>query len=95
MQQNKIEAAITGIGAITPIGNDCESILASLRAGRDGIAQATKIDASRFASQMCGETHFDYAAEMSAAELETFTDPFLRLAISAARRAARRCCCSR
>lgn len=89
MQQNKIEAAITGIGAITPIGNDCESILASLRAGRDGIAQATKIDASRFASQMCGETHFDYAAEMSAAELETFTDPFLRLAISAARRAAK------
>ena len=89
MQQNKIEAAITGIGAITPIGNDCESILASLRAGRDGITQATKIDASRFASQMCGETHFDYAAEMSAAELETFTDPFLRLAISAARRAAK------
>ncbi len=82
-------AFITGIGIISPIGCDCESVLKSLREKRDGIGEATKIDASPFASKICGEVRdFDCASNMSAEELETFSDPFIRLAINAARLAA-------
>ena len=83
-------AFITGLGIISPIGCDCASVLESLRAKRDGIGVATKIDASKFHSQICGEVHgFDCASNMSQAELETYTDPFIRFAINAGRMAVR------
>ncbi len=83
-------AFITGIGIISPIGCDCESVLKSLREKRDGLGEATKIDTSSFASKICGEVRdFDCASNMSQEELKTFTDPFIQLAINAARLAAR------
>ncbi len=83
-------AFITGIGIISPIGCDCASVLKSLREKRDGIGVATKIDASKFASQICGEVRdFDCSLNMTEQELETFTDPFIRFAINAARLAAK------
>ena len=84
----KITAAITGIGAITPIGCSCAEILESLRARRDGIKTAAKIDTAPFASHLLGECPpFDFSETMTAGEFETFTDPYIRLAISAARKA--------
>ena len=35
---------ITGIGAVTPIGNDAESMWESMIAGRHGIAPITRFD---------------------------------------------------
>lgn len=82
------EAFITGIGILSPIGNDCESVLNSLRQGKDGIADATKIDTSFYASHLCAEVKdFDASVNMDSSELEIYTDPFLRFAISSARRA--------
>ncbi len=86
--EEKIDAAITGIGAITPIGCSCAEILESLRGLRDGIGTATKIDTSPFVSHLLGECQpFDFSETMASDELETFTDPYIRLAISAARKA--------
>lgn len=85
-----MSAFITGIGIISPIGCDCKSVLQALREKRDGIGVATKIDASMFHSQICGEVHgFDCASNMTSAELETYTDPFIRFAINAGRMAVR------
>lgn len=82
------EAAITGIGVISPVGCDCDAVLKALREGRDGIGMASKIDTSHFVSHLCGEVRdFDFASHMSEKELETFTDPFIRLAINSARMA--------
>lgn len=82
------EAAITGIGIISPIGCDCGEVLDSLRAKKDGIGAATKIDTSKFASHLCGEVkNFDYSSHMTKAELDEFADPYFRLAINAARMA--------
>ena len=82
------EAAISGVGIISPIGCDEKSILESLRSGRDGIAQAKKIDVSAFASKLCAEVDaFDCSLHMTKRELSEYTDPFLRLAINAARMA--------
>ncbi len=82
------EAAISGVGIISPVGCNTNEILESLRSGRDAIAQARKIDVSAFSSKLCAEVgDFDYASKMSPEELSEYTDPFLRMAICAARMA--------
>ncbi len=46
---------VTGMGAITPIGNDVPSFWASLIAGRSGIDQIRSFDPSRLDSRIAGE----------------------------------------
>ncbi len=46
---------VTGMGAITPIGNDVPSYWASLIAGRSGIERITAFDPSRLDSRIAGE----------------------------------------
>ena len=83
-------AVVTGIGILSPIGNDCAEVLSSLRTLRDGIAEATKIDVSCFASHINAEVkNVDFSSRMTTEELKTFTDPYLRLAICSARDAIR------
>ncbi len=82
------EAAITGISIISPLGNDIATVLKALREGRDGIGAATKIDTSQFVSHLCAEVKdFDYASNMSEDELKEYSDPFIRMAVNAARMA--------
>ncbi len=83
-------AAISGIGIFSPIGNSPREVEASLRAQKDGIARVSKIDTSKFASHIAAEVRgVDFSKELSARELEDFTDPFLRLALVAAKAAMR------
>lgn len=53
---------ITGIGALTPIGNDIESYNAALRSGTSGAAPITKFDASQFKTRFACEVK-DFNAE--------------------------------
>lgn len=46
--------AITGFGAITPVGNDAESTWAALVAGQSGIGQLTTFDATTFPVRIGG-----------------------------------------
>lgn len=46
---------ITGMGAITPVGNDVTCTWESLKAGRSGIARITHFDPSDLATQFAGE----------------------------------------
>ncbi len=46
--------AITGFGALTPVGNDAESTWQSLRAGRSGIGPITTFDASTYPVRIAG-----------------------------------------
>ena len=46
---------VTGMGAITPVGNDVASVWESLNAGRSGIARITRFDPSNLATQFAGE----------------------------------------
>jgi 3-oxoacyl-[acyl-carrier-protein] synthase II len=47
--------AITGMGLITPIGNNLEEFWANLIAGKSGIGPTTKCDVSDMPSKICGE----------------------------------------
>ena len=47
--------AITGLGAVTPLGNDVESTWAGLVAGRSGIGPLTAFDCSAYPVRIAGE----------------------------------------
>lgn len=46
---------ITGIGVVSPIGNDLDTFRASLRAGESGIGPITRFDASDYATKISAE----------------------------------------
>ncbi|HUG85253.1 MAG TPA: beta-ketoacyl-[acyl-carrier-protein] synthase family protein [Euzebya sp.] len=46
--------AITGIGAVTPVGNDAETTWQALKAGRSGVGPITTFDASTFDVRIAG-----------------------------------------
>lgn len=62
----KHRVAITGIGAITPIGACKEGLWAGVRAGRSAVGPITRFDASPFPSRVAAEVEFDPLDHMSA-----------------------------
>jgi 3-oxoacyl-[acyl-carrier-protein] synthase II len=80
----KDRVVITGLGLVTPLGMERESVWASLLSGRSGIGRITKFDASAFPTRIAGEVRgFDPRRYLSAKETLT-TDPFLQYAVAAA-----------
>jgi len=61
MNQRK-RIAITGIGMVTPVGNDAPTTWANLQAGRSGLARITGFDASGFPVHIGAEVK-GFAAE--------------------------------
>lgn len=61
----KHRVAITGIGAITPIGVGVEALWAGVRAGTSAVRTITRFDASPFSSQVAAEIDFDPLCYMS------------------------------
>jgi len=84
------QAAVTGIGLLSPIGNDPATVTESLRSGRHGLLPVARFDMQHFRTNIGGEVKdFDAAQWLSAAELEEYEDLYLRYAIAAARTALR------
>ena len=52
---SKRRVVITGMGAVTPIGNNIEEYWQGLQEGRNGIGKITKIDTSGFETQIAAE----------------------------------------
>lgn len=79
--------AVTGIGLLTPLGNDRESTWDALVAGRSGIGHITTFDTSAYPYPIAGELRdFDPGAHLDAKRLRR-TDRSTVLAIAAARQA--------
>ncbi|HDQ44541.1 MAG TPA: beta-ketoacyl-[acyl-carrier-protein] synthase II [bacterium] len=78
---------ITGLGAITPIGNDVPSLWEGLKSGKNGVGKITRFDASAFPAQIAAEIKdFDVSQYVDAKEARRM-DPFTHYAIAAARQA--------
>ncbi len=79
--------AITGIGAVTPLGLDAESTWQSCRGGRGGIGPITAFDASHLTTHIAGEVKgFDPEAVLGKKEARR-TSRCTQLALFAARQA--------
>jgi 3-oxoacyl-[acyl-carrier-protein] synthase II len=80
----KSRVVVTGLGAITPLGNDMQQTWSAVKNGSSGIGRITKFDASAFSSRIAGEIrNFDPLQFMSSKEALK-TDPFLQYALAAA-----------
>jgi 3-oxoacyl-[acyl-carrier-protein] synthase II len=75
---------VTGLGAITPIGNDVAATWHGLVSGRSGIGHITRFDPSPYETQIAGEVKdFDPQKAMDRKEVRR-TDRFTQLAVGAA-----------
>ena len=82
-------AVITGLGIVSPVGNDVSSAWENLVAGRSGITRITHFDPSPFPTQIGGEVKdFDVAKYMSPKEARHF-DTFVHFGVAAADQALR------
>ena len=73
---------VTGVGALTPVGNTAEEFWASLQQGRSGIGPITKFDATGYPTRIAGEIrNFDEAKYIDKKESRRL-DPYLKYAIA-------------
>jgi 3-oxoacyl-[acyl-carrier-protein] synthase II len=80
---------VTGLGLISPVGNDVATGWSNLVAGRGGIGPITRFDASAFPCRIAGEVRgFDVSAWMPAKEARHF-DTFIHYGIAASAQAVR------
>jgi 3-oxoacyl-[acyl-carrier-protein] synthase II len=78
---------ITGMGAITPVGNDVETMWSNLVAGKHGIGPITRFDCSQFKTHLAAEVKdFDPMQYMERAETKR-TDLYCQFAMAAASQA--------
>jgi len=80
----KRRVVITGLGAVTPLGNDMRTTWEGIKTGRSGVRTITTFDASAFSTRIAGELRgFDPLSYMNRKEAQR-TDPFIQYALSAA-----------
>lgn len=78
---------VTGLGALTPVGNTVAETWKSLLEGKSGAAPITRFDASKFKTQFaCEVKGFDPLAHFDRKELRRY-DRYSQLAVVAAREA--------
>lgn len=78
---------VTGLGAVTPIGNDVAQYWEGLRSGRNGVAAITLFDASRHACRFAAEVKsFDPTGWLEPKEAKRW-DRFCQFGVVAAKQA--------
>ncbi len=84
---SKRRVVVTGLGAVTPIGNDVETFWKNVKAGKVGISEITKFDTTEFKVKLAAEVkdfnakeHMDFK---SARRMELFS----QYAVAAAKEA--------
>ena len=78
---------VTGLGALTPIGNDVPSFWENLVAGKSGAADITRFKAAEFRTRFaCELKGFDANALLDKADVRK-TDPFTQYALVTAEQA--------
>jgi 3-oxoacyl-[acyl-carrier-protein] synthase II len=81
---------VTGLGAVTPLGQDAETMWRQLLAGECGIDRITAFDASGYDCQIAGEVkNFDPAAAFPSPKELRRTDRFVQFGVYAAWQALR------
>ncbi|HLJ82536.1 MAG TPA: beta-ketoacyl synthase N-terminal-like domain-containing protein, partial [Ktedonobacterales bacterium] len=80
---------ITGIGLLTPVGNDTASTWRAIREGQSGIGPITRFDVSQYEVRIAGELKgFDPSQYMDRKEMRR-TDQFVHFAVAAATQAVK------
>ena len=87
MGRTERRVVVTGLGLVTPLGNDAEGNWRNLLAGRSGISAITRFDASVLPVRIAGEVHgFDPLTFIEKKDVKKM-DPFTQYAVAAAQMA--------
>lgn len=79
----KRRVVITGLGIVSPVGNDIDGAWDNIVNGRSGIGRITRFDASAFSAQIAGEVKgFDVTQVMSSKEAKQM-DTFIHYGVAA------------
>ena len=86
MRENRV--VITGLGVISPVGNDIPAFWKSLKEGKSGVGPITSFDAASFDSRIAGEVK-DFDPKSYGIDFKDIkrTDKFVQYAIASARQA--------
>lgn len=80
---SKRRVVVTGLGIISPVGNDLDTAWENILAARSGITRITRFDASALPSQIAGEVKgFDVTRHLSAKEARRY-DTFIHYGLVA------------
>ncbi len=83
--KEKRRVAITGLGLVTPVGNDVDTTWAALKEGRSGAARITNFDASGFSTTFGAEVKdFDPEKAIADRKLLKYASRSHRFALAAA-----------
>ena len=86
MSENR-RVVVTGIGAITPIGNNTKDTWENLKAGKNGIAPITLFDTSNHKAKLAAEVkNFDARQYLDVNDIFR-TDRYAQFAVAAAQQA--------
>ena len=77
--------AVTGLGLVTPIGIGRERFWEGIRAGRRGVREITRFDASAMRTRIAGEIHDFNAADHVSSHRPARLDRFAEFSIAATR----------
>ncbi len=80
----KRRVVVTGLGAVTPIGNTVPEFWDSVRAGKVGIGEITKFDISDYKVKIAAEVKNFTARERMDAKAARRMEPFAQYAVAAA-----------
>jgi 3-oxoacyl-[acyl-carrier-protein] synthase II len=85
---NEHRVVLTGMGAVTPLGHDVETVWANLLAGQCGIRPTEHFDASTFPTQFSAQVvDYDYRNFVEHPEYHQYAGLNTRFALGAARQA--------
>ncbi len=80
---SKRRVVVTGLGIVSPVGNDVATAWDNIKAGRSGIGPITHFDASTFPTRIAGEVRdFDPTGFIAAKDVKKM-DPFIHYGIAA------------
>ena len=89
-KKNRRAVAVTGIGMVTPLGNDAPSTWKALLDQKSGVARIASFDPSGFPTQIAAEVKgFRVEEAVEAPKLLKYTVPFTAFALAAAEEAIR------
>jgi 3-oxoacyl-[acyl-carrier-protein] synthase II len=80
---SKRRVVVTGLGIVSPVGNDVATAWENIKAGKSGIGPITHFDASTFPTRIAGEVRdFDPTQYVAAKDVKKM-DPFIHYGIAA------------
>jgi len=83
--------AITGLGVVSPVGNNVATAWANILAGKSGVARISRFDPTAYRSQIAGEVRDFKITDYVAAKEVRRMDAFIHYGVAASAQALRDC----